>query len=258
MAALRKEPVSSGATRAFVIPEKGLIPEGVAYDPVSKSFFVSSVAHRKILRIDAKGRISEFVVPRRDGLRSALGMRVDPKTRTLWVASEAIPSMDGFVKDQPLSAAIFEYDVDTGKLRKEHLPPAQGEPSGIRRPHGRSRRPGLCQRRLPFADLDVGARRKVRGVRRIGRARGHAGTGPRSGWQDALRFRLSGALRDRRRDQEDHPDPRSARSRAQRHRRPRLVRWRPRRDPERSATAPGHPTGSGAGRHLDREGASWR
>jgi DNA-binding beta-propeller fold protein YncE len=131
MAELRKESVSSGATRAFVIPEKGFIPEGVAYDPVSKSFFVSSVARRKILRIDARGKISEFVAPRRDGLRSALGMRVDPKTRTLWVASEALPSMDGFVKDQPLSAAIFEYDVDTGKLRKEHLPPAQGEPPGF-------------------------------------------------------------------------------------------------------------------------------
>jgi sugar lactone lactonase YvrE len=52
--------------------------------------------------------------------------------RTLWVASDAFPSMDGYVKDQPLSAAVFEYDVDTGKLRKEHRPPVTaGESPGF-------------------------------------------------------------------------------------------------------------------------------
>jgi hypothetical protein len=132
MAALRKLRISSGATRAFTIPEKGFIAEGVAYDPVTKSFFVSSVRRRKIVRIDGAGRRSDFVQAARDGLRGALGMRVDPKRRALWVASEAIPSMDGYEKDQPRAAAVFEYDVDTGRLRKEQRPPAgAGDPPGF-------------------------------------------------------------------------------------------------------------------------------
>ena len=37
---------------AFRITEKDLIPEGIAYDATSKSFFVSSIHKNKILRID--------------------------------------------------------------------------------------------------------------------------------------------------------------------------------------------------------------
>src|SRR5438128_2349362 len=122
MSALRKERISSGAARAFTIPEKGLVAEGVAYDPVTKAFFVSSVRRRRIVRVAQDGTVADFVAAGRDGLRSALGMRVDPKRRTLWVASQAIPSMDGYEKDQPRATAVFEYDVDSGRLRKEHRP----------------------------------------------------------------------------------------------------------------------------------------
>src|SRR5262245_10284922 len=127
--AVRTDRVSSGATRAFVIPEKGLVPEGVAYDPKTRSFFVSSIRKRKILRIGPDGKVSEFVSPARDGLLSAAGIRVDPARRTLWVASEALHSMDGYVNDQHVPGAVFEYDVDPGNLRKEHRPPAAaGDP----------------------------------------------------------------------------------------------------------------------------------
>jgi hypothetical protein len=131
MNALRGERISSGATRAFTIPERGFVAEGVAYDPVTRAFFVSSVRHRRIVRILPDGKITDFVAAGRDGLRSALGMRVDPKRRTLWVASEAIPSMDGYRKDEPRAAAVFEYDVDSGRLRREHKPPAGGDPPGF-------------------------------------------------------------------------------------------------------------------------------
>jgi sugar lactone lactonase YvrE len=131
MNAFRKERVSSGATRAFTIPEKGFIAEGVAYDPSRKAFFVASIRHRRIVRIDETGKIADFVAAGRDGIRSALGMRVDPKRRTLWVASQALPSMDGYQKDQPLSSAVFEYDVDSGRLRKEHVPREAGDPAAF-------------------------------------------------------------------------------------------------------------------------------
>lgn len=132
MSDFRKERIASGAVRAFTIPEKGFVAEGVAYDPVTKAFFVSSVRRRKIVRIDRSGKVADFVAAGRDGLRSALGMRVDPKRRTLWVASEAIPSMDGYKKGQPRAAAVFEYYVDSGRLRKEHLPaPGEGDPPGF-------------------------------------------------------------------------------------------------------------------------------
>lgn len=127
MEALRKERVTSGAAVAFTIPQKEIAPEGVAYDPVTKAFFVASVRQGRIFRIGADGKISEFV-PAGSGLKSALGMGVDAKRRALWVASEAIPLMNGAKEGDPPQSALFEFDLDTGRLRKEHRPPESKAP----------------------------------------------------------------------------------------------------------------------------------
>jgi sugar lactone lactonase YvrE len=127
IAALRRLRISSGAAPAFTIRQKGLVPEGVAFDPVTQSFFLSSIRERKVLRIRANGETSDFVPAARDGLRAAAGIAADPKRRTLWVASEAMPHMRGFRKDDPPESAVFEYDLDSGKLRKEHRPSFAGK-----------------------------------------------------------------------------------------------------------------------------------
>jgi len=132
MKALRSDAVSSGAVVAFTIPEKGLVPEGVAYDPKTKSFFLSSIRKREVYRIDASGgKATVFVAPRQGGLRSAAGIAVDPRSRSLWVASEAMPHMEGHVKDEPLQSAVFEFDADTGKFRRELKAPAVEKPAAF-------------------------------------------------------------------------------------------------------------------------------
>jgi len=131
MKSVRERRISSGAEVAFTIPEKGLVPEGVAYDPKTKSFFVSSIRRREIWRVDPSGKASIFVLAREGGLRSAAGIHVDPRTRSLWVASEAMPHMEGHVKDEPLQSALFEFDADTGKLRRELKAPELTKPAAF-------------------------------------------------------------------------------------------------------------------------------
>ncbi len=152
MAALKEERITSGAVPAFTIPEKELAPEGVAFDPATKAFFVASVRKGKILRIGPDGKITDFVSPGSGGgtndgkgavandgkgaasdgkgkaLSSALGIGVDPKRRTLWVASETIPLMNGGKEGDPPDSALFEFDLDTGRLRHRHAPPASPRP----------------------------------------------------------------------------------------------------------------------------------
>lgn len=127
MAALRKERVSSGAAVAFTIPEKGLAPEGVAYDPLTKAFFVASVNRGEIFRVGADGKVSTFVGASA-GIRSALGIAADAKRRTLWVASGTLPNMNGGKDGDPPDSALLGYDLDTGKPRGRYLPAASGEP----------------------------------------------------------------------------------------------------------------------------------
>jgi sugar lactone lactonase YvrE len=119
----------SSSTVAFRIPEKGLVPEGIAYDSKTRAFFVSSIRKRKIVRVTPDGKASDFVSSGRDGLRAVLGMRVDPAKRRLWACTAAMSHMEGFREGQPPESALLEFDADSGKLVRERaLPIADPDP----------------------------------------------------------------------------------------------------------------------------------
>lgn len=106
--------------RAFTIPQKDLITEGIAYDAASKRFFVSSIHRRKIVAIDAGGKVSDFSTEA-DGLWSVSGMRVDEKRRILWATTTATAQMQNFQKADDGRSGVFKYDLQTGKLLKKYL-----------------------------------------------------------------------------------------------------------------------------------------
>jgi len=111
---------------AFSVPEKDLIPEGIAYDPVDKAFFLGSLQKCKIIRIDKNGNISNFTQPRQDGLVSVLGMKVDAKRRTLWVVSSYGFFNSNIPRELLGTSGVFKYDLNTRKLLKKYMLP-QGE-----------------------------------------------------------------------------------------------------------------------------------
>jgi sugar lactone lactonase YvrE len=123
MAALRT-PVGQ-STVAFTLSEKDLITEGVAHDPKTGAFFVSSVHRRKIVRVAKDGTVSDFVAEGRDGLFAAVALAVDPARNVLWVSTAAEPAMAGYRTEDAERSFVFEYDLASGKLlRKIGLPPA--------------------------------------------------------------------------------------------------------------------------------------
>lgn len=110
-AAANRRVVSRGRV-AFRLPEKDLIPEGIAHDPETGAFFVGSLHKRKIVRIDKAGKASDFTASGQDGLWDVLGLRVDPAARTLWACSAAGASAG----EQDGTSSLFRYDLKTGKL----------------------------------------------------------------------------------------------------------------------------------------------
>ena len=104
----------------FTINEKGLVPESVAYDPVTKVFYISSVYKRKILSLDQKDEVRDFATER-DGLWSVMGMKVDARRRFLWVCTAAHPQMMNYRAEENGSSGIFKYDLRSGKLLKKYL-----------------------------------------------------------------------------------------------------------------------------------------
>jgi hypothetical protein len=114
-----KAPVGKSST-AFTIHEKGLIAEGVAYDAAEDAFYVSSVRARKIFRVARDGTVKEFA-SERDGLWSAMGMKVDVKRRHLWVATAAVPQMMNYLKEEEGQSGILKFDLRTGKLTGKYI-----------------------------------------------------------------------------------------------------------------------------------------
>jgi DNA-binding beta-propeller fold protein YncE len=109
---------------AFSIPERDLVPEGIAHDPVTDAFFVSSTNKRKIVRVDGSGRVTDFTSEAQDGLLGVVGMRVDAKRRVLWAlcgdAGENMP-MRGLDASSEGRSGAFAYDLRTGRLRVKYL-----------------------------------------------------------------------------------------------------------------------------------------
>jgi hypothetical protein len=100
---------------ACTLRERDLAPEGIAYDPVDKSFYISSISKHKIAHLTPDGSATDFKSSGQDGLGETLGMKVDAKRRYLWVTS------DSFAGDPKGSRfALYQYDLNTGALRFKH------------------------------------------------------------------------------------------------------------------------------------------
>jgi len=110
------------SSSAYTIHEKGLITEGLAYDPAEDTFFVSSVHKRKLLSVTRSGDVKTLATEQ-DGLFSVLGMKVDPTRRYLWVTTTAFPQMINFKKEEDGTSAVFKFDLRSKKLVKKYVLP---------------------------------------------------------------------------------------------------------------------------------------
>jgi len=111
-------PVVDNAPVAFRIDDTAFGPEGIAYDPASKSFFVGSVSQKRIDRISQSGKITPFAS---DGLEHVLGVLVDSKRRRLHAVSTNVLS-----HGTPRYNAIVSFDLKTGKrIRAVAVPGAR-------------------------------------------------------------------------------------------------------------------------------------
>jgi sugar lactone lactonase YvrE len=108
----RRLPVRTDGRVAFTLPDRGMIPEGIAHDARSRSFYVGSVARNAIYRVDADGRMQRFSKPA-DGLDAILGLAVDADARRLYAVSTSALTAAGRAQ---LRNAIKVYDLQRGRL----------------------------------------------------------------------------------------------------------------------------------------------
>lgn len=120
MVEAQKRPILNSRI-AFTIPEKDLLPEGIAHDAGEGCFYLGSLWKSKIVKIDRDGKARDFVGQKQDGLRSVAGLKVDPGRRILWAVSfMALPWAKAAPEEVGWSG-VFKYDLETGKLTKKYV-----------------------------------------------------------------------------------------------------------------------------------------
>lgn len=113
--ALHDERVA-GAHVAIRIPQKGLIPEGLAFDAKSGRYFVSSARLGKIVQVDRHGHISDFAASGIAGVHSLSGIGIDARRRILWACSTASPRFASYKQGDANDPSIVAFDLNSGKL----------------------------------------------------------------------------------------------------------------------------------------------
>jgi sugar lactone lactonase YvrE len=109
-------PTLDYAPTAFEIDDRALMPEGIAYDAPSRSFFIGSV-HRRVLRLGADpGAATEFAGTGA-GLDAVLGLAVDAPRRILYAVSTSALTTEG---RRNRRNAVVAFDIDSRKLLHRH------------------------------------------------------------------------------------------------------------------------------------------
>jgi DNA-binding beta-propeller fold protein YncE len=116
--AVRTAPIVRGRVR-LTVADTTLHPEGIAFDPRHRRWFMGSVRKRKVVAIDRDGGVRDFVASAADGLAGVFGMAVDSARHTLWVATTALPRMDRFTDADSGHVGVYGYDLETGRLQRK-------------------------------------------------------------------------------------------------------------------------------------------
>jgi tetratricopeptide (TPR) repeat protein len=124
--ALEANRVPRGTTDSIaeLTAQTGII-EGLAWRERTGDLFLGDVHQRCIWRRDRAGMVTRFTVEDEE-LLGVFGLAIDEKRGALWAATSALPEMSGFTAAHKGQAALAEFDLATGDLRRVLAVPADG------------------------------------------------------------------------------------------------------------------------------------
>ncbi len=110
----KNEAAISHSTEVFRMPEAGLIPEDIDYDPASARFYVTSVMKNEILSLDMKGQSQVFA--QAPDHWPMMALKIDSPRHLLWATEVALDGFASIPSGQWKTSAVLVYELATGKL----------------------------------------------------------------------------------------------------------------------------------------------
>lgn len=109
----------------FTLPDSSFYPEGLAYNPRTRSYFITSVRQRTIAEVAADGTVRELLPRARPDVGAVLAAAVSQDAGKLWATTAGIPQMAGYAAQDSALATLMRIDIATGAIEKSWpLPPA--------------------------------------------------------------------------------------------------------------------------------------
>ena len=119
--AKKKTPVSNAET-AFSLSDPGLVAEDIDYDAASKSFLITSVLEKKIIRVSEAGVATDFAASPSGW--PMLAIKVDGTRKLVWATEVALDGFTAAPKTDWAKSALLCFDLKTGKLLRRVEGPA--------------------------------------------------------------------------------------------------------------------------------------
>jgi hypothetical protein len=104
----------AAASAVFRMPEPGMVPEDIDYDPSTRRFYLTSVMNHNVLACATDGGCRVFIRARDPWPMMAL--KVDSHRRTLWATAVALKGFKSIPNASWGTSLVLVYDLDSGKL----------------------------------------------------------------------------------------------------------------------------------------------
>ena len=116
------ETAVSRGEMAFALPDPNILAEDIDYDPSSKTFLITGVLEKKIIRITAEGKAVDFA--QSPSHWPMLGIKVDASRGLVWATEVALDGFTAAPKSDWGRSGLLCYDLRTGALRRRVEGPA--------------------------------------------------------------------------------------------------------------------------------------
>jgi hypothetical protein len=110
----RNEAAVKRAEEAIEISDAGLLPEDIDFDSKTRSFLVTSVLERKIVRIAMSGKITAFADS--PSHWPMLAIKIDAARGLVWATEVALDGFSLVDKEQWGRSAVLCFELKTGRL----------------------------------------------------------------------------------------------------------------------------------------------
>jgi len=105
---------NSKTPNEYVLDEKDLVPEGIAYSAEKDAFYLTSVTKSKIVMVDQKtGKQTDFIRENEFGYKPGVGIWVDDK-------QNQIHALGGYFLLSDSLSSLYTFDSNTNQLLKRY------------------------------------------------------------------------------------------------------------------------------------------